>query len=250
MKQLILPKDYSGEEIYTLPKEDSHYLLHVQRKEIGYSLNLLDIDNNRYQGKLVKIEDNRCILKLSKILNDTGDNRKIILFQSIPKGKKIDLMIRQAVETGVSIVVPIMADHSIPTFKEAGDRKKKKERWNKIVKEASQQSGTNNITILDDLKTLKEALDGLSMPHTGLYFHQVPLKNRALHQLLHSSEKTIVLVIGPEGGLSKREVDLLDSYNFSPVLLGKNILRAETATTFSLGAVQMILNEQDEWTLK
>lgn len=250
MKQLILPEEYTGEPIYTLSESDSHYLIRVQRKEIGYSLNILQSNGKKLRGTIIDIIDGLCQLSLEKKEVKRIDNREIILFQSIPKGKKIDLMIRQAVEIGVSSFVPIMSEHSVPKFKTEEERVKKRDRWSKIIKEASQQSGTDKITILEPLLTFKDALENLQQPYTGIFFHQVPMENKALHQLLTNPEDRVVLVIGPEGGLSTNEVELLLGYNFTPALLGHNILRAETATTFALGAVQMIINEQDYWISK
>lgn len=236
-----------GEEIFSLPEEDSHYITRVQRKSIGYSMDFLDSSGNQYKGTLVNITDNLCQVKLTPIENEAKDDYNIIVFQGIPKGKKIDLMIRQSVEVGVKNFYPIIADHSVPSFKNNEDREKKHKRWEKIVKEASQQSGSKSLTSLEPLQTLSKALEGLQEPYTGIFFHQVPLMKTSLHGILKSAEKNIVLVIGPEGGLSQNEVELLKKYNFTPALLGDNILRAETATTFSLGAVKMILLERDLW---
>ncbi len=249
MKQLILPEEYNGSELYTLSKEDSHYLLRVQRKEIGYSLNFLDIKGNLYIGTIVDVTENICIVKLVDISVERKAEKEIILFQSIPKGKKIDLMIRQAVEIGVTSFYPIMAEHSIPTFKNSDDKEKKRDRWEKIIKEASQQSGTKKITTLEPLQTFSQALKQIKEPYTGLFFHQVPMENSSLHKTLSNSENSVIIVIGPEGGLSNSEVELLKKYNFTPSLLGDNILRAETATTFALGAVKMILLERDNWNI-
>lgn len=249
MKQLILPKDYKGESLFPLSLEDSHYLTKVQRKEIGYTLSLLDMNGANYNGTIVGNEHGLCTLKLEKFDDAQKLSHEIILFQCIPKGKKIDLMIRQSVEIGVSEIVPIMAEHSIPTFKTEDERKKKRERWGKIIKEASQQSGTDHITKLSSLKTFRQALEDLKEPYTGIFFHQVPLDRETLHNILKEKPQRVVLVIGPEGGLSDKEVTLLSEYKFTPVLLGANILRAETATTFALGAVQMILNEKESWNI-
>lgn len=247
MKQLILPSEYNGEEIYTLPKEDSHYLLNVQRRSIGFELSILNIQGVKFKGRIIDIKNNLCCLQLKKIDGKINSQKEIILFQAIPKGKKIDLMIRQAVETGVNKIFPITADHSVPQFKTKTDKDKKRERWNKIIKEASQQSGTQYITELKPIQSFLEALKSLEKPYTGIFFHQVPMENKPLHSLLASTKDKVVIVIGPEGGLSEKEVKLLTEFNFSPALLGNNILRAETATIFSIGAVQMILNERDSW---
>lgn len=248
MKQLILPSEYNGEELFTLSSKDSHYLIRVQRREIGSEVKLLDISGNQYIGKIISIEDDLCTLSLTLERNtESSEKPGIILLQAIPKGKKIDLMIRQAVEIGVKKIIPIMADHSVPQFKTESDRLKKRDRWLKVVKEASQQSGTQVITELEQLHTMENALKLLPEEHNGIFFHQDPLNNRSLHQILNDCKQDIVVVIGPEGGLSKREITLLQDWNFTPVLLGSNILRAETATTFGLGAVSMIIYEQNSW---
>ncbi len=247
MKQLILPNEYMGEELYSLPSSDSHYLIKVQRKEIGFNLNLLDRKGTKYCGTIVDIQNDICILKLAIVEQDIKEKRKIYLFQSIPKGKKIDLMIRQAVEIGVDKIFPIMADHSVPQFKTDQEKSKKRERWQKIVKEASQQSGTDRLTTIENLTTMDKALESVRERYTGLFFHQVPLENKKMHNTLSEPEDTIIIVIGPEGGISHREVELLKNYGFTATLLGDNILRAETATTFALGAVKMMLLERDIW---
>ena len=250
MKQLILPGSFRNDTVSILSQEDSHYLLRVQRKNIGYALDLLDQEGNKFRGTIVEISDGLCHLELELKEQNSTKNRDLILFQSIPKGKKIDLMIRQSVEIGISAIVPIIAEYSIPKFGTKEDKEKKRDRWNKIIKEASQQSGTEMLTVLEPLQNFKQALDSIKKPYTGIFFHQIPLETKSLHSILSNPKDTIVLVIGPEGGLSEKEVNLLLEYNFFPALLGHNILRAETATTFALGAVQMILNEQDSWIVK
>lgn len=247
MKQLVLPENYNGQKLYTLTQDDSHYLIRVQRKDIGYKLNFMDKNGCKYQGVIIDIVNNLCQLELKKTSESSTIKRELILWQCIPKGKKLDLIIRQAVEIGVTSIVPIMADHSVPVFKTSEEREKKRSRWEKIIKEASQQSGTTHITTIEPLQTMKEALDSLPDSYTGMFFHQVPLKNKTLHETLKNPKQKVILIIGPEGGLSVPEVDNLQKHSFFPTLLGKNILRAETATIFALGAVQMIMLERDNW---
>ncbi len=249
MKQLILPDEYNGEKIYSLSEEDSHYLLRVQRRSIGFSVDFLDIESNLYKGTIVDINNNICQITLDKISSQRANRRSLTILQGIPKGKKIDLMIRQCVEVGVDNFFPILTENSVPQFKTKEDRDKKHKRWEKIVKEASQQSGTKKITTLEGIKSLPEALELIKKPFTGIFFHQVPLMNTSMHKILENPKENIVLVVGPEGGISPNEVELLKKYNFTPCLLGDNILRAETATTFALGAVQMILLERDIWNI-
>ncbi len=247
MKQILLPINYNGEKVFTLSKDDSHYILRVHRNVIGNILDFVDQGGNKYSGTIIDTIDNCCLISLKKYDTKKCNNYTIILFQSIPKGKKFDLIIRQAVEIGVTKIYPIMAEHSIPTFKTGVEREKKRERWSKIVKDASQQSGTSQITSIEKLQTFKNAIEDLDKDFTGLFFHQVPLEENPIHQSLSDPKKTIVLIVGPEGGLSPGEVELFKKNNFIPTHLGENILRTQTATIFALGAVKMILLEKENW---
>ena len=110
MKQLILQDSFNSGDIVVLSEADSHYLLRVQRKDIGYSLDLLDQSGKKFRGTILDIVDGLCHLGLKKSEPNLKGSRKIILLQSIPKGKKIDLMIRQSVEIGVSTIIPITAN--------------------------------------------------------------------------------------------------------------------------------------------
>jgi 16S rRNA (uracil1498-N3)-methyltransferase len=81
----------------------------------------------------------------------------------------------------------------------------------------------------------------------GLFFHQHPLEQSALHRYLSHYPSDVAVAIGPEGGFSDAEIELLRSAGFSPVYLHTNILRGETAAVYALGAVQTILTERRFW---
>ncbi|HDQ13929.1 MAG TPA: RsmE family RNA methyltransferase [Sediminispirochaeta sp.] len=81
----------------------------------------------------------------------------------------------------------------------------------------------------------------------GLFFHQSPLAQASLHEYLSSEPRRIGLCIGPEGGFSKGETEYLRQQGFSPVHLHTNVLRAETAAVYAIGAVQTIFLEREKW---
>ena len=83
---------------------------------------------------------------------------------------------------------------------------------------------------------------------TALLFHEQPVSTASLHRLLASRPRAVSMIIGPEGGLSGGEVELLCATGFQLVHLGGNVLRVETAALYALGAVKTILQERDEWT--
>lgn len=246
MKQFILPESWTGSGSLILGEEDSHYFLRVKRLNKGDCFTAMDKEGRRYNAEILDC-DELCTLALTPLEEARERGPEIVLWQCIPKGKKIDLIIRQAVEAGVSKVIPIISDHAVPSFKTVAEKEKKRERWNKIATEAAQQSGTSFLTEIGPLLTMDEALDQWNTQGPGLFCHQIPLKETSLHRVLEESHETISLVIGPEGGISDRETEILQKKGFQPVYLGDNILRAETAATFALGAIKIILLEKKYW---
>jgi 16S rRNA (uracil1498-N3)-methyltransferase len=80
-----------------------------------------------------------------------------------------------------------------------------------------------------------------------LFFHQEREGADTLHRCLSKSVKIITLVVGPEGGLSPEEVELLRSKNFVPITVGDTVLRTETAALYAVAAVQIVMHERDAW---
>jgi len=189
----------------------------------------------------------------------------IVLFQAMPKGEKMDLIVRQAAEGGITEIVPFVSEFSVAREKTGGQ---KYSRWERIIKEARQQSGSKIATsirppasekcpsnrwmtkteLFDYWKELKEA------GALGLLFHH-PVHNRgleqnSLHGYLNSIPQIVALVIGPEGGFSENEVSIFLEKGFKPLTIGDTILRTETAALYCAAAIRILLLERNSWELK
>ena len=169
------------------------------------------------------------------------------LVQCIPKGKKLDLIIRQSVELGVSRISLIQSRNSIPDLSERWDRKR--EHLEGIVREAYQQSGGNTLTVLEEPRSFETFFkhDPLEPRDLGLFFHEQELEKTSLHEYLGVIPREIRIVIGPEGGLAPEELQLLQAASYRPVYLGKQVLRCETAAVAGLGALRLIMREHPFW---
>jgi 16S rRNA (uracil1498-N3)-methyltransferase len=118
-------------------------------------------------------------------------------------------------------------------------------RWERVAREAVQQSGALAPVVIDapaELSAVYPAKDALS-----LVLHEQPIAHDTLHDYLVRVPSLVELVVGPEGGLSGEEVTMLLSRGFKPLYLGPRVLRTETAAIFALGAVQMTIQEHDAW---
>jgi 16S rRNA (uracil1498-N3)-methyltransferase len=175
--------------------------------------------------------------------------------QGLPKGQKTDAIIRQACEAGAASLQFVETQHCVPDLHEKADRKL--QRWERIAREAFQQSGNHSRCQIYPFVSLSAWLNQTFIPsqqanpeQLGLFCHQTHLEQGSLHQYCNSRPKDIFIVIGPEGGFSSKETDILTEHGLRPVLLGPWVLRTETAALFAMASVQMILLEADSWALK
>jgi 16S rRNA (uracil1498-N3)-methyltransferase len=171
----------------------------------------------------------------------------------MPKGDKMDLIARQAAEGGVTEVVPFVSEFSVAKTKTDGQ---KFTRWERIIKEARQQSGSRIATTLHKPLTIKELFEYWEELKTkgalGILFHHVPscaLEQISLHGYLNIDSKVVVLAVGPEGGFSDSEVSLFLEKGFKTLTIGDTILRTETAAVYCAAAIRIILLERDSWKL-
>jgi len=162
----------------------------------------------------------------------------------------LDLVIRQSVELGVDSILPLQCRNSVPDLNERWDRKKV--RFQAIIREAFQQSGGSVMAILHDPCSVQEMVVNrpLSEDELGLFMHEEELEQSSLHGYLRHIPSAVRLVVGPEGGLSAFEVDLLRQAGYKPIFLGKQVLRSETAAIVGLGALSIMARESPFWILK
>lgn len=252
MRQYVLPSSYKGENFLTLEKKDSQYFIKVLRLKKGDKIIARGEDGKIYQLTLLDYDKTSCTLSSIPISSiEDGESTdslpsfkgkypKIHLFQCTCKGKKNDGIVRMATEMGVTSITLVQSKHCI-----SKKDNKDNNRLETIIKEAKQQSGSpipttfgGVIKIQDLPKVWKDKL---------IFFHQTGLDNQKdLNTLLTNFpiDKPIGILIGPEGGLSDDECNILINSGFDPVLLKTNILRAETASICAISAIHTLLMEK------
>jgi len=259
MKHFILPEDFKGEELTINNGKDFHYLSHVLRLREGDTLNCIDKNGNPYRLIILAVNDKHIRLKPLKntssaaVQNFINANRppmpRINLYQCMPKGKKMDIIIRQATEMGVSSITPVISRYTVPMLETDAKIKIKLKRWERIAKEAAQQSGAQKIpqintpVFLQDIKDVKSEKPA----EIFIFFHPDPETGTDLHKILSDKPDSVGILIGPEGGFSAEEVNSLKRKGLYAAYLGGTILRAETAAVYSTAAVKIILFEKNSW---
>lgn len=257
MRQFVLPQDWAGGTGCVLTGEAARYLSSVLRLSPGDRFPGLDREGLRYELEIRAVEPGRVDLAVRPEPR-SGEDRpgdttlpRLVLVQALPKGRKMDLVVRQAAEAGVARIIPVESSRSVARISDEGGAAAKRARWERIVREALQQSGSSLRTEVDiprPFPELPEILGKDAPGRVGIYFHETPLDGAALHRYLSGEPDQVVACIGPEGGFSMDEVRFLDSLGFRPAHLGPTVLRTETAALYAVAAIQVILRERSSWT--
>lgn len=253
MRQLVLPDSFSGEPEFQLDGEDAHYLVRVLRFGVDDSFPAVDRDGVHYHCTLLSVGE-MVRIRVQQKGAPTSSGPSIHICQAIPKGRKLDDVVRRCTEAGVRSLEPVLTDYTVVRLDE--DRVSKKlSRWRRIAREAVQQSGAPVPVEVGEPKSLEDWLHARSGKRTEarslrLVLHQAPLVQASLHRYLAEEVDEIELVIGPEGGLSDRELAFLRDAGYKPVYLGPQVLRTETVALYVTAAVKTILLEKSEWLLK
>ncbi|MCH5171680.1 MAG: 16S rRNA (uracil(1498)-N(3))-methyltransferase [Erysipelotrichales bacterium] len=166
----------------------------------------------------------------------------ITLLYCLPKGDKLDLVIQKATELGVKNIVGVISSRTIVKIDEK-DKKRKIERFNKIIKEAAEQSKRVNLPEFIDIIDFKDICKYLSI-HNFIAYEGEALNDGTLFDDLNKIKKneSISILVGAEGGFSLSEVKLANEIGFKSVSLGKLILRSETAAIYFLSVLSFMLS--------
>jgi 16S rRNA (uracil1498-N3)-methyltransferase len=265
MKQFILSKGLDNDGIVQLKDNDYHYLVNVRRLATGEFFPALLPDGQETLVQVLSVEHGVLTGKCNATENLTHGKENplppIILFQAMPKGDKMDLIVRQAAEGGITEIVPFVSEFS--TAKITDGKGQKFLRWERIIKEARQQSGSMTATTLHNPLTRDELFEywkkirekeTLNPPRNNslglLFHHQKGLEKESLHEYLNSVPPVVAFAIGPEGGFSEKEVSLFLENGFRQLTIGSTVLRTETAALYCAAAIRILLLEKDSWELK
>lgn len=291
MRQLVLTSAPDADGLVRLGEREWRYLAQVLRMSVGDSLDArfpdgalrpMTIQSFDRRAKTVTLRafDPSASAQTSQVRDGTpipgasmpaafampSGFPALILFQWILKGPRMDQVIRQATETGVRAIVPVAGERCLSADAE-GVGGGKTGRWDRIVREALQQSGSPVPTAIlppiapSGVKVAWQELarqvsaganEGPALDSdapVALVLTEAPLARKSLHGYLCNATGPVAIAVGPEGGMTQAEIALLSEAGFSCVHFKTNILRAETAALYGIAAVQSVLLESGNWRL-
>ena len=225
---------------------DVNHIRNVLRMRAGEKIAAVNMaDNRKYLCEIQNTEEERILCKiLSAEEADTELAAKIFLFQGLPKGDKMELIIQKAVELGCFEIVPTVCRRCVVKLEEK-KRKSKVERWQSISEAAAKQSGRRIIPRVHDVMTFSEALSYANDMDVRLVPYERAVNMAETKNLLESVKpgQKIAVFIGPEGGFEETEIETAKKAGAVPVTLGRRILRTETAAFAVLSWLMYHLEE-------
>jgi len=239
MHNLYVPPDQIGDGIARVDGEEKHHI-DVLRLRAGDKIKLLDGTGGVYEGVISTIRRDEAIIKILREYRQPSI-KKVDLYQGLPKGEKLDLVIQKATELGVYSITPLLCRRSIPRID--NDRLPSRiRRWNRIAVEACKQCGRAFFPKIDRPRFLDDVLSEVKAD-LKLMLWEGERKRRLRDVLKEISPESVAILIGPEGGFEEAEVQSAVNAGFQSVSLGELILRTETAALASLSIIQYELGQ-------
>ncbi len=232
--RLFHPHLLSSHSTITLDPEQSRYLAKVLRLESGAPLTLFDGRGGEYACTIEAARRDGVTIRVNRHVDrDVESPLQTTLAQGISRGERMDYTLRKAVELGVSTIQPLFTEYCQVQLKEERLAKRLRH-WQGVVNAACEQSGRNKVP---EVLTPTPLSDYISTLPQGLRLLLDPAAETRLRDLADPGS-AITLFAGPEGGLSRTEIELLTNHGCIGVRLGPRVLRTETAALAALAALQ------------
>ena len=216
-----------------LEKSQSHYLTKVMRLKVGELFSLFN-QSGEWEAKINEISKGIVEFSVVKHLRSQENSKEVWLAFSPIKSNYFNFMIQKSTELGVTKFLPIIFDRTIV-------RKINKQRLEKVIIEAAEQSNRINIPKIEKPQSLKSFLDK-NTSKMNLIFTDLNSKNKKL-DTNKLAKKPICIIIGPEGDFSESEREKILSYEgVNSIKINKNILRSETAAISAISIINYFVN--------
>ena len=238
MHRFFVPQLYN-EEMY-IEGVDARHISKVLRMQPGDKLQIVSDDGVSAMAEITAIASERVSVRCLEKLAESHEPRvRLVLAQGLAKGEKMDFIIQKAVEMGAYSVIPVAMEHSVVRL-DGAKAAKKVERWQKIAESAAKQSKRDIIPQVQPVQSMAEMLANCDCTTKIIAYEcedRLSLKAALKAAEAAGGIKELLLIIGPEGGISEGELELARQAGAVPVSLGRRILRAETAGLVAISAI-------------
>ncbi len=221
--------------------EEAHHAVAVRRLRVGEHVMLTDGQGRAVVGDVSSTGKRALEVTVDTLVDEPLPDPVVTVVQAIPKGNRGELAVEMLTEIGVARVVPWAAARSVAVWK--GERAGKSvERWRATAREASKQARRAWFAGVDDLASTDQVADLVGGADLAVVLHEAA--GHALASLTVPPRGHVVVVVGPEGGLTDEEVARFEEAGAVAVRLGSEVLRTSTA---GVAAVAALLTRTPRW---
>ena len=245
MHHFFVEKEQISDSTVSITGPDVRYMTQVLRMKKGEQLQISAGDEWEYTCRIREIGAKEILADIEDIQKAGRElPSRIVLFQCIPKGEKMEWILQKAVELGAAEIVPVMSERCIVRLdeKKAASRTK---RWNAVALSAARQSKRLQIPEVLPPMSWKDAMAYAAALDVRLMPYECAEGMEGTRKLLQgiTPGQSIAVLIGPEGGFSEKEVSEAESEGFQTLTLGGRILRTETAGMTMLSILMYLLED-------
>ena len=225
---------------------EAHHIRHVLRLKKGEVITLFTEKGENLEAEIIEESVRQVVVQIHcKLPSLPSLSHRVILGQAIPKGQKMDHIIRQNTELGIHTIIPLLTERTIP--QPQGNKKGNRHaRWQRIAREASKQCGRPSTSIIESIESFSDFLKRARKDTVNLLLWEGK-PELGLKDILRdrTTSQIIFVLVGPEGGFALKEIEEAKRAGFIPVSLGPCILRTETAGLIAAGILQYELETQE-----
>ncbi len=215
---------------------DAQHISRSLRMRVGEEIVLCDAEGSDMECRIVKITDSEVTCEVLRCKESEAEPKvEVVLYQCLPKGDKLESVVRKATELGVSKVVPVLSARCVSR----PDKKafaKRAERLRKIALEAAMQSGRGKIPEISEMVEFKACVKEAAESDLAIIMYEK--SGESFSKVLSGfSGRRISVIVGSEGGFEESEAEYAAENGVQTVNLGKRILRTETAPICALSVI-------------
>lgn len=240
ISRIYQPVSLSLQNKFRLDDKASHHIARVLRAKIGDELAIFNGEGDEYSAVITNIDKKGVDVEVTKFVERNVESPiNICLAQGIARGEKMDFIVQKAVELGVTSIFPLMTERCNVRLDNTREEKRLSH-WQSVIISACEQSGRNRIPDISAPQSLQAWLPTV---HADMKFVLSPHVQNKLNANKLAAKSSIVLLIGPEGGLSDQEVKMSEQHGFVPLNLGPRVMRTETAGIAAMAVLQNLFGD-------
>ncbi|HET6561362.1 MAG TPA: 16S rRNA (uracil(1498)-N(3))-methyltransferase [Marmoricola sp.] len=229
-----------GQEL-VLDGSEGHHAATVRRLTTGEQLSLTDGEGTVARCRVASVDKRSLVAEVLEVSTTPPEMPRVVVVQAIPKGERGELAVEMLTEVGVDVIVPWAAARSVARWK--GDRADKAlAKWRTAAREAAKQARRSWFPTVADLATTDDVVGLLSRASVRVVLHEAA--SGPLSDVPVPGRGEIVVVVGPEGGITDDELEAFSAVGAEPLRMGSSVLRSSTA---GVAAVAALLARTPRW---